>query len=126
MKRALVSILYLFAPFIVFSQRYSDRSYDIIGLANGDKISECISNGLPFLILGIIIIFFSLSSSQKEAKEKGQSSGSPWGCLGMILVGVSAIIMLPLLAWIEAATVSIITLLSILAILFLIWESIKK
>ena len=41
-------------------------------------------------------------------------------------IGIAVLIMLPLLAWIEAVFVSIISILAVIGIIILIWEWIKK
>lgn len=110
-----------------WAQRYDGmRTYDIIGLANGEEISDCISKGLPFLVVGLIIFYICIKKSKLAIKENREEKGSWWGCISLILIGISIIIMLPLLAWVEAVTVSIISLLAIVAIIFLIWKWITK
>lgn len=117
--------LYLSIP--ALAQRYDNtRTYDIIGLADGDEISDCLGKGMPFLLIGLLILLICIYRSKQAVKEKGEDKGSWWGCLSLILIGVGIIIMLPLLAWIEAIVVSVISILAIVAIVYFIWEWITK
>ena len=54
-----------------WAQRYDGmRTYDIIGLANGEEISDCISKGLPFLVVGLIIFYICIRKSKTSDKRK--------------------------------------------------------
>lgn len=127
MKRIFVAFLGLVLCICSMAQRYSpERSYDIIGLAGGDEISDCLTKGLPFLLIGLLISFICYKGIKKAEKEKKEAKESWLGCLGLVLIGISVIIMLPLLAWIEAIIVSIIGILFFVAIIFLIYNWITK
>lgn len=109
------------------AQRYDGkRTYDIIGLANGNEIGECLIKGIPFLLIGLILLCYNIKRSQIAMKENKEEKGSWSGCLSLILIGIAVLIMLPLLAWIEAVFVSIISILGVIGIIILIWEWIKK
>lgn len=127
MKRIFVAFSGLVLCICSMAQRYSpERSYDVIGLAGGDEISDCLTKGLPFLLIGLLILFACIKDVKKAEKEKKEAKESWFGCLGLVLIGISVIIMLPLLAWIEAIVVSIIGILFFVAIIFLIYNWITK
>ncbi len=127
MKRVLLIFYTILFNTFCWAQRYDGtRTYDVIGLANGDEISDCIEKGLPFLIIGLIILYICIKNSKQATKESREEKGSWWGCLSLILIGIAIIIMLPLLAWIEAIAVSIISILAIVAIVFIIYKEITK
>lgn len=102
------------------------RSYDIIGLADGNEIIECLIKGLPFLLIGLVLFLFNIKRSKIADKENKQEKGSWSGCLSLIFIGIAVLIMLPLLSWIEAIVVSIISVLAVLGVIILIWELIRK
>ena len=127
MKSIVSFVCLLLCPISCFSQRYrSERSYDIIGLANGDEISDCLEKGLPFFLIGLAILLICVANIRQEEKEGRENKGSWWGCFSFILIGIGAIIMLPLLAWIEAVVVSIVGVLTVGVILYCIWEWVTK
>ncbi len=127
MKRILSLFCTTFFNTLCQAQRYTrTRTYDVVGLADGEEISDCIEKGLPFLIIGLITLYICIKNSKQATKENREEKGSWWGCLSLVLIGIGIIIMLPLLAWIEAVTVSIINILAIVAIVFLIYEWIKN
>lgn len=128
-------IFLLLISFVVYAhciaQRYDEtRTYDIIGLANGDEIRECLIEGLPFLLIGLLLLFYNIKRLQLATKENKEEKGSWSGCLALILIGIAIIIMLPLLAWIEAVFVSVYSILAVMAIIIfiiiLIWEWVKS
>ena len=127
MKRLLFTSACLICCILCTAQRYSDtRSYDIIGLSGGEEISDCLGKGLPFLLVGLVIFFICFLRSRQAIKENREDKGSWWGCLSLILIGIGIIIMLPLLAWIEAIVVFLISILAIAGAIYLIWEWITK
>ena len=110
------------------AQRYDGkRTYDIIGLANENEIGECLIKGIPFLLIGLILLCYNIKCSQIAMKENKEEKGSWSGCLSLILIGIAVLIMLPLLAWIEAVFVSIIVsiLFSAMTILSAVFQPIK-
>ncbi|MCR8912098.1 hypothetical protein NW211_08805 [Barnesiella sp. ET7] len=124
-------IFLLLTNFIIYThgiaQCYDEkRTYDVIGLAKGNEISECLIKGLPFLLIGLFLLCYNIKYSQIAKKENKEEKGSWSGCLSLILIGIAVLIMLPLLAWIEAILVSIISILAVLGIIILIWGWIKK
>lgn len=51
MKNLILTLYFLVFPVLCFAQRYySERSYDIIGLADGNEIRDCLVKGLPFFL----------------------------------------------------------------------------
>ena len=44
------------------AQRYDGkRTYDIIGLANENEIGECLIKGIPFLLIGLILLCYKFN-----------------------------------------------------------------
>ena len=127
MKRLLFTSVCLTSSMLCTAQRYYDtRTYDIIGLPDGEEISDCLGKGIPFLLIGLVIFFICIQRSKQAMKENKEDKGSWWGCLSLILIGIGVIIMLPLLAWIEAITVSLISIVTIVGVIYLIWQWITK
>lgn len=103
------------------AQRYDrTRTYDVIGLPNGEEVWDCICKAFPFILLGLTIIGLQLYG-QKHTAENSEDKGSWWGCLGFVLIGVGVIMMLPLLAWVEAFFVSVVSAFGFIGLLCLIW-----
>lgn len=79
MNRELALFCLFFLNGHCWAQRYDGmRTYDIIGLANGEDISDCISKGLPFLVAGLIIFYICIKKSKlaiKENREKKVHGG---------------------------------------------------
>ena len=70
------------------AQRYDGkRTYDIIGLANENEIGECLIKGIPFLLIGLILLCYNIKCSQIAMKENKEEKGSWSGCLSLILIG---------------------------------------
>ena len=127
MKRLLFTSACLISSMLCVAQRYNDtRTYDIIGLPDGEEISDCLGKGMPFLLIGLVIFFVCIRRSKQAMKENKEDKGSWWGCLGLILIGIGVIIMLPLLAWIEAVIVFLISILAIAGAVYLIWKWISS
>ena len=106
---------------LAIAQRYDDtRTYDIIGLPDGDEVIECLTMGIPVLLAGLILLFL-LSKFSDKNKDENNNSGWWCGCLSVILIGISIFIMLPLFSWIEAIVVSIVSIVCILGIIVLIF-----
>ena len=103
------------------AQRYDrTRTYDVIGLPNGEEVWDCICKAFPFILLGLTIIGLQLYG-QKHTAENSEDKGSWWGCLVFVLIGVGVIMMLPLLAWVEAFFVSVVSAFGFIGLLCLIW-----
>lgn len=125
------SLSTVFLSFFITSecaaQRYRpERTYDIIGLAGKEEITDCLVKGLPFLFAGLIIFFICTNKKNRSAKENKEDKGSWLGCFSLILIGVGFIIMLPLWAWIEAIGVTLVGIVSVLAIICLIYKALTK
>ena len=67
------------------AQRYDGkRTYDIIGLANENEIGECLIKGIPFLLIGLILLCYNIKCSQIAMKEYKEEKCSWTGCLSLI------------------------------------------
>lgn len=121
MKRLLTLLSFAAASLACFAQR--PHTYDVVGLADGDEISEALKIGLPFIIGGVIAVWISL---KLNVDEKGEGKLGGFGCLGLISVVIGIIALIPLFAWMEAIVVSIVTVGGIVALIVLIVKSIKK
>lgn len=117
-------LCFCLCPVPCYPQRYrSERSYDIIGLADGDEIIEALQLGIPLLIIGFLIAYFSMWRKQSE-------KGSTIGCIGIIIIGLGFIVLLPLWTWVEAIGVTLVNVVIgigiIFAIIYYIYETMKK
>lgn len=74
MKRRINIFIFLLAYCInCYSQRYSpERTYDIIGLPDGNKIMDALKIGIPLLIVGFIIAYTFMWGKSNEEKRKGE------------------------------------------------------
>lgn len=100
-----------------FAQRY-ERSYEIVGLADGDEVADSLAIGIPLLIIGFLIAWFTMWSKSEEERQKEEGFGC--GCFGIIIMGVGLIALLPLLTWVEAIVVSIVSVCTIIGIVVLV------
>jgi len=106
MKRISVTIISLLSSVVSYSQRvYTERSYEVIGLPDGDEVGDSLKIAIPLLAIGLIIAFFYFSG--RNASEKRDESSFNFGCVGIILIGIGVIFLLPLLAWVEYIFVNI-------------------
>lgn len=121
MKRN-VAITILLCTFIqAYAQRYDNtRTYDIIGLPDGDEIMDALKIAIPLIVVGFLIAYIFMWGKSDEDKQKGE--GSSMGCIGVIIMGIGFFCLLPLLAWVEAVFVSLISIAAILAIVYVIWS----
>lgn len=125
MKRIFLLTLANLISMGVIAQRYSERSYDIAGLSEGQKVVDALIKGVPCLIIGFLLAYFF--TWQYADKGTGKTEGSQSiGCLGMIIMGIGVLLLLPLLMWIEAIAVSIVGVVIIIAVLYLIYHAITK
>lgn len=111
------------------AQRYRpERTYDIVGLADGDEITNALKIGIPLIITGLLIAYFSMW--RKTDKEKQNENGSTIGCIGIILIGIGFFVLIPLWTWVEAIGVTLVSVVFGLAIIFVIayyiYEALKK
>lgn len=51
------------------AQRYTDRSYEITGLTDGDEVVESLKIGIPLILLGILIAYIFMWRKSEEEKE---------------------------------------------------------
>lgn len=127
--RVSTAFLSFFAASRCPAQRYSqERTYDIVGLADGDEIIEALQLGIPLLVIGFLIAYFSMW--RKTHKEKQSEKGSTIGCIGIIIIGIGFIVLLPLWTWVEAIGATLVGVVFGLAIIFAlayyIYEALKK
>lgn len=128
-QKVLIVISNFFVVSDCVAQRYrSERSYDIVGLADSDEILEALQLGIPLIIVGFLIAYFSMW--RKTEKEKASESGSTIGCIGTIIIGIGFLVLIPLWTWIEVIGITLVNVVLcisiILAILYYIYEVFKK
>lgn len=128
-KRISTVFLSFYAVSECAAQRYRpERTYDIVGLPDGDEIADALKTGIPLIIAGLLIAYFSIW--RKTDKEKQREKGSTIGCIGIIIIGIGLFVLLPLWTWVEAFGVTLISvvigLVIIFAILHYIYEVLKK
>lgn len=128
-KWIVAAIASLFGVIAANAQRYSDdRLYDVVGLADGDEIANALKTGIPLIIVGLLIAYFSMW--RKTGKEKQSEKGSTIGCIGIIIIGIGLFVLLPLWTWVEAIGVTLVSIVFGLAIIFAIvyyiYEALKK
>ncbi|HPL05554.1 MAG TPA: hypothetical protein PLG05_10305 [Bacteroidales bacterium] len=109
MKKIFTIALSLLSSIICFAQRGgTERSYEIIGLADGDEIGESLKIAIPLLIVGFLIAYIFMWSKKDTSKTSNASANI--GCLGIIIMAIGAFFLLPLLAWVEYIFVNIMTI----------------
>lgn len=121
MKRKINIFIFLLAYCVnSYSQRYSsERTYDIIGLPDGDEIMDALKIGIPLLIAGFIIAYIFMWSKSNEEKQKEE--GTTMGCIGVIIVmGIGFLALLPLWAWVEAIATTLVSIVFVVGIIFII------
>jgi len=85
---------------VCFAQRRpTERSFEVIGLPDGDEIGNSLKIAIPLIIIGLLIAYIFMWS--KTGTDKENNTYSYIGCLGIIIVAVGAFFLLPLLAWVE-------------------------
>ncbi len=116
-KWIVTAIASLFGIIAANAQRYSDdRLYDIVGLADSDEIANALTKGIPLILIGFLIAYFTMWRKNNENKENKNNEGSYWGCFGALLIGIGFLVLIPLWTWIEAIATSVVSMISILAI----------
>lgn len=106
MKRVSFTFITLLSTIVCYSQRvHTERSYEVIGLPDGDEVGDSLKIAIPLLAIGLLIAFFYFSG-RNESEKKDESSFN-FGCVGIILIGIGVIFLLPLLAWVEYIFVNI-------------------
>lgn len=109
MKKILTTTLTMLTSIICLAQHVgTKRSYEVIGLADGDKIAESLKIAIPLLIVGFLIAYIFMWSKKDTSKTDGASTNI--GCFGMIIMAVGAFFLLPLLSWAEYIFVNIMTI----------------
>ena len=124
-RKVLTVISGLFVASKCAAQRYRpERTYDIVGLADGDEIANALKIGIPLIIVGLLIAYFSMW--RKTDNEKQNEKGSTIGCIGIIIIGIGLFALLPLWTWGEAIGVTLVNIVFGLAIIFAIVHYIYK
>ncbi len=72
-------------------------------MPNSEEVIFSLKIGIPLIIVGLLVFYFSTFNS---GKNKNKDSSSNAGCIGIILIGIGAITLFPLLTWIEYIAVS--------------------
>lgn len=124
-RKVLTVISGLFVAYKCVAQRYRpERTYDIVGLADGDEISNALGIGIPLIIVGLLIAYFSMW------RNKDNEKGSTIGCIGIVIIGIGLFALLPLWTWVEAIGVTLVNVIIgigiILAIIYYIYKALKK
>lgn len=120
-----VTLISLFLSTPILAQRYDNtRTYDIIGLADGDEIMDALAIGIPLIIVGFLIAWFTMWGKSEEEKQK--DSGNNIGCIGVLIIIIGLFALLPLLTWIEAIITSIVSIGIIIGLICLIFMWIKE
>lgn len=119
LKKICTLLLLIGVPTLGIAQRYTERSYEIIGLADGDEIADALMVGLPLLLVGFLIAYIFMWGKSDEEKQKGE--GSTMGCIGTILMGAGFLCLIPLLAWIEAIGVTVVFVVFVIVIICALW-----
>ena len=124
MKRIRLLILCLFSSILCFAQCYGERSFDIVGLSNKEEIIDALKIGIPLIIIGFLIAYFSMW--RKSNNDKRNENGSTVGCIGVIIIVIGFLVLIPLWTWIEAIAVIIVSIAAVLAIILAIVDSISR
>lgn len=129
MKNRLLTLILLLSTTALSAQRrYSERSYEVIGLPDGDEIGDSLIIAIPLLLIGFLIAYAFMWS--KKDTDKVSDTSTNIGCFGIIIMAVGAFFLLPLLAWVEFIFVSIwsigIAIIVVGVILYLIYSALKK
>ena len=128
-NKLLTLILLLFTTALSAQRRYPEkRSYEVIGLPDGDEIGESLMIAIPLLLIGFLIAYAFMWS--KKDTDKVSDTSSNIGCFGIVIMAVGAFFLLPLLAWVEFIFVNIMSIgLAIVVvgvILYFIYSAFKK
>lgn len=93
-------------------------------LADGDEISNALEIGIPLIIVGLLIAYFSMW------RNKDNEKGSTIGCIGIVIIGIGLFALLPLWTWVEAIGVTLVNVIIgigiIFAIIYYIYKALKK
>jgi len=127
-NKILTLILLLFTTGLYAQRRYSERSYEVTGLPNGDEIGDSLIIAIPLLLVGFLIAY-AFTWSKKDI-DKASNTSTSIGCFGMIIMAVGAFFLLPLLTWLEFIFISIwsigIAIIVVGIIIYLIYSAFKK
>lgn len=78
MKKLFTTALTMLSSIICFAQRGgTERSYEVIGLADGDEIAESLKIAIPLLIVGFLIAYIFMWS-KKDTSKTDDASKKYW------------------------------------------------
>ena len=101
------------------AQRHS-HGYDVIGLSDSEEVGNALLIGIPLLIILYLIV-----KNAKNSKSDGERS--PFvGCLFPIILIIAIFVLTPVFVWLEFAVGIIVGIVSIVAIIMLIYTAIFK
>ena len=105
MKKVLTTILATILVNVLLAQRSTGpRSFEAIGLPDGNDITESLMIAIPLLVVGFLLAYgFIWSKDDEQVSETSENIG----CFGIILMGVGGFCLFPLLTWLEFIFVSI-------------------
>ena len=104
-KTALIALTVLMNT-VCFAQRRIERSFEVLGLPDGDEITSSLKIAIPLIIVGLLIAYIFMWSR----KEDTDNPSTYIGCLGIVIVVVGLFFLLPLLAWVEYIFTSILSI----------------
>ena len=117
MKKFLLCAFYSLTGMLYsYAQRY-DHGYDVIGFADGEEIKESISSAIPLLITTFIVYKLAV---------KKEDSHPIWSILFIGLIIATLIVLMPLLAYVEAFVVTIVSIISVIVVIIAIFHAIFK
>jgi len=120
-KIVIAFIAFLNSNIILSQRRYSEKGYEIVGLPDGDKIADSLIIGLPILLVGFLIAYFSMWSKEAQSKKEKNTS-SNIGCIGVIIMIIGLFFLLPILLWLEFIFSSIYALgIGLFVVIFIIY-----
>ena len=120
MKKFILSLYYSLISILSSNARRYDHGYDVIGLSDSEEVGNALLIGIPLLI-----VLFLIVKNAKNSKSEGESS-SFVGCLFPIILIIAIFILMPVFVWLEFAVGIIIGIVSIVAIIMLIYTAIFK
>lgn len=127
-NKILTLILFFFCTLIHAQRRYSERSYEVTGLPDGDEVGESLLIAIPLLLVGFLIAYGFMWS--KKEPNKASDTSTNIGCFGVIIMAIGVFFLFPLLTWVEYIFVSIysigIVIVVVGVILYLIYSAFKK
>jgi predicted membrane channel-forming protein YqfA (hemolysin III family) len=100
MKRIFLTTFTNLISVVCFSQRgVTERSYETVGLLNGDQILDSLKIAIPLIVVGFLIANNFVWS--KKDTDKIDETSTKIGCFGIIIMAGGVFFLLPLLSWVE-------------------------